>query len=280
MNTDETLAHLEKYSDLAIELAIGYLPKLLLALVTLFIGFRIIKMLVKALRATLERKSVDASLIGFLSSLCEMALKVMLCISAAGMIGIEMTSFVAILASAGLAVGMALSGTLQNFAGGVLILILKPYKVGDFIEAAGFAGSVKEIQIFSTILTSPDNKRIIIPNASISNGSLVNYSSEPTRRIEWVFGIGYSDDVDKAKEILHALLAADSRVLQDPEPYVGLSALADSSVNFTVRAWVESADFLVVSHEMNEVVKKRFDSEGLSIPFPQTDVYLHKVAND
>lgn len=269
---------LEQYADLIISLTIAYLPRVLLAIITLIVGFRVIRFGSYTLRKTLNKKSLDASLVSFISSLFDMSLKIMLAISAAGMIGVEMTSFIAVLASAGLAVGMALSGTMQNFAGGVLILILKPYKVGQFIEGAGHLGTVKEIQIFNTVLTSPDNKRIIIPNASLANGSVVNFSAEPMRRIEWIFSISYNDSIDITKQILQDLIAADERILKDPEPYIGLSALANSSVDFTVRAWVLSADFLSVSHAMNERVKKKFDAEGISIPFPQRAVHLHNVS--
>lgn len=269
---------LEQYADLIISLTIAYLPRVLLAIITLIVGFRVIHFGSYTLRKTLNKKSLDASLVSFISSLFDMSLKIMLAISAAGMIGVEMTSFIAVLASAGLAVGMALSGTMQNFAGGVLILILKPYKVGQFIEGAGHLGTVKEIQIFNTVLTSPDNKRIIIPNASLANGSVVNFSAEPMRRIEWIFSISYNDSIDIAKQILQDLIAADERILKDPEPYIGLSALANSSVDFTVRAWVLSADFLSVSHAMNESVKKKFDAEGISIPFPQRVVHLRNVS--
>ena len=193
------------------------------------------------------------------------------------MLGVEMTSFIAILGAAGLAVGMALSGTLQNFAGGVMLLIFKPFKVGDFIEAQGYAGVVKEIQIFNTIITTGDNKTIIIPNGGLSTSSMVNYSTMPTRRVDWTFGIGYGDDVDKAKEVLKKLLSEDARILKDPEPFIAVSELADSSVNFVVRAWVNGADYWGVFFDMNEKVYKTFDKEGLNIPYPQMDVHIHNA---
>lgn len=271
-----TVDQIEEYAQIAIELALSYVPKLLLALITLFIGFRVIRIIGKTVRLSLERRAIDPSLRGFIVSLAEMALKVMLAISVAGMIGIEMTSFIAVLGAAGVAIGMALSGTLQNFAGGFLILVLRPYKVGDFIEVAGYAGSVKEIMIFNTVLTSPDNKQIIIPNATIANGSLINYSAEPTRRIEWNFGIGYDDDFQLAKETIKEILLADGRVLQEPEPYLAVSALGDSSVVIIVRAWVANADFLTVNHQTIERVKQTFDEKGISFPFPQRDVHLQQ----
>ena len=192
-------------------------------------------------------------------------------------LGVEMTSFVAILAAAGLAVGMALSGTLQNFAGGVMILLFKPYQVGDFIEAQGYSGIVKEIQIFITVLTTPDNKTVLIPNGPLANGSLINYSTQPQRRVDWNFGIGYGDDLDKAYELIHQLLASDPQVLKDPAPFVALSTLGDNSVNLVVRAWVNASDYWDVHFRMNENVYRLFGEHGLSIPFPQLDVHLHET---
>jgi small conductance mechanosensitive channel len=192
------------------------------------------------------------------------------------MIGIEMTSFVAILGAAGLAVGLALSGTLQNFAGGVMILAFKPFKVGDFIDAQGYMGTVSEIQIFNTILKTPDNKTIIIPNGGLSTSSMTNFSTEPKRRVDWTFGVGYGDDAEKTKAVLRKLIDEDSRILQDPEPFIALSELADSSVNFVVRAWVNAADYWAVFFDMNDKVYKTFDKEGLNIPYPQMDVHVHQ----
>jgi small conductance mechanosensitive channel len=191
------------------------------------------------------------------------------------MLGIAMTSFIAILGAAGLAVGMALSGTLQNFAGGVMILLFKPFKVGDFIEAQGFMGSVKEIQIFVTILTTGDNKTIIIPNVGLSNGSMINFSTQENRRVDWVFGIGYGDDVNKAKGIIREILESDERVMKDPAVFIALGAMADSSVNLTVRAWVNATDYWGVFFDTNEKVYNDFNAGGINIPFPQMDVHVH-----
>jgi small conductance mechanosensitive channel len=173
-------------------------------------------------------------------------------------------------------VGLALSGTLQNFAGGVMILIFKPFKVGDLLEAEGYLGTVKEIQIFNTILVTPDNKTIIIPNGGLSNSSMTNYSTQELRRVDWTFGIAYGDDADKAKMVIKRLCDEDSRILKDPEPFIALSALADSSVNFAVRAWVNSGDYWGVFFDMNEKIYKTFAKEGLNIPFPQMDVHMIK----
>ncbi len=273
---EETTTTIVNYSDKIVDYAIEHGPRIIGAIVVLILGLWIIKIVVKKIGKRMEKSKTDSSLRPFLKSLIGALLKALLFISVLGMFGIEMTSFVAILGAAGLAVGLALSGTLQNFAGGVIILLLKPFKVGDYIDAQGYSGSVKEIQIFNTILTTPDKKTIIIPNGGLSTGSMTNYSTEPQRRVDWTFGIAYGDDVDKAKEVLNKLMADDDRILKDPEPFVAVSALADSSVNFAVRAWVNAADYWDVFFNMNETVYKVFTKEGLNIPFPQMDVHVVK----
>jgi small conductance mechanosensitive channel len=265
-------------SGVLLDLGITYGTRLLAALATLIIGLWIAGMIVKGIKAGFNRSKMDPSLQSFLGSMIGILLKALVYITALGVLGIEMTSFVAILGAAGLAVGLALSGTLQNFAGGVMILLFKPFKVGDVIDAQGYLGTVKEIEIFVTILTTPDNRTIIIPNGPLSTGSLINFSTQPTRRVDWTFGIAYGDDVDKAYEVLDRLIAADDRILKDPEPFRALIELADSSVNIVVRCWVNAGDFWGVYFNMNEQVYKSFDKEGLSIPFPQTDVHVHKVS--
>ncbi len=259
-----------------LEYAITYGTKLLAAIATLVIGLWIVAIIVRVVKRVFERSNVDPSLRGFLGSMISILLKVLVYITALGVLGVEMTSFIAILGAAGLAVGLALSGTLQNFAGGVMILLFKPFKVGDVIDAQGYLGSVKEIQIFVTILTTPDNKTIIIPNGPLSTDSLVNFSTQETRRVDWTFGIAYGDDLDKAYAVLDRLIAADERILKDPEPFRALTELADSSVNIVVRCWVNASDYWGVYFKMNEEVYKTFDKEGLSIPFPQTDVHLYR----
>jgi small conductance mechanosensitive channel len=261
--------------SVAKELLFEYGPIVLGALFALIIGLWVIKWISKAVNAGMTRASVDESLKPFLISLISSLLKVMLAISIMSMLGIAMTSFIAILGAVGLAVGMALSGTLQNFAGGVMILLFKPFKVGDVIEAQGYTGGVKEIQIFVTILTTPDNKTIIIPNGGLSNGSMINYSTQENRRVDWVFGIGYGDDLKKAKEILAGILASDARVLKDPDVFIGLGEMADSSVNLTVRAWVNAADYWGVFFDTNESVYNDFNTQGINIPYPQMDVHVH-----
>lgn len=252
-----------------------YGPNLLWAILTLVLGLWIVKLIVTGVKKGLAKSETDPTLRGFVISMISVLLKIMVYITALGMLGVEMTSFIAILGAAGLAVGLALSGTLQNFAGGVIILFFKPFKAGHFIDAQGHSGTVKEIQIFVTVLTTPDNKTIIIPNGPLATGSLVNYSREEKRRVDWSFGIGYGDDLDKAYAVLRRLLSEDERILNDPEPFIALGELADSSVNITVRAWVNAADYWGVFFSMNEEVYKTFEKEGLSIPFPQRDIHVY-----
>lgn len=271
MNAEEILNQIT-------EMTLLYGPKLIGAIVVWIIGGWVIKAINKGVNKALQKGKTDPSLMPFLLGLVNGLLRVMLVITVLGMLGIEMTSFIAVLGAAGLAVGMALSGTLQNFAGGVMILIFKPFKNGDVIEAQGYIGSVSQIQIFNTILKTPDNKTIIIPNGGLSTSSMVNYSTEATRRVDWTIGIGYGDDADKAREVIKRLCDEDSRILKDPEVFIAVSELADSSVNFAVRAWVNAADYWGVYFEMNEKVYKTFESEGLNIPYPQMDVHVHKDA--
>ena len=217
--------NLQTYVDKITELAMLYVPKLLLAIVVLLLGVWIIRMITHGIKKGVEKSNMDLSLQKFFVSLASVFLKVMLLISVASMVGIATTSFVAVIGAAGLAVGLALQGSLANFAGGVLVLIFKPYRVGDFIDAQGYMGTVDSIQIFNTVLKSPDNKTIIIPNGAIAGGSITNFSTEPTRRVDMSFGIGYGDDIDKARNVLKGLLDQDERVLKDPEPVIVVSEL-------------------------------------------------------
>lgn len=274
MNTTDITADALKYKDYAIDFIVMYGPKLLGAILVLIIGLWVIKLLTRGTDRLMVRSKVDDSLRPFMKSLVGTLLKVMLVISIMGMVGIEMTSFIAILGAAGLAVGMALSGTLQNFAGGVMILIFKPFKVGDYIEAQGFAGVVKEIQIFVTILTTPDNKTIILPNGGLSNGSMVNYSTQDTRRVDWTVGVSYGSDIEHVRKVINGLVEADERIMKEPAPLIKVSALADSSVNFAVRGWVNPGDYWDVFFDMNEKVYTTFNKEGIGIPFPQMDVHV------
>ena len=264
----------QTYLDLALNLIVAYGGKIVLAIITLIVGLWLVKKISKTFRKTMEKRGVDASLVPFLTSLVNALLKALVVISVAGMVGIEMTSFVAILGAAGLAVGLALQGSLSNFAGGVLILILKPFKVGDFIEGAGMAGTVREIQIFYTYLTTPQGQEIVVPNGQLSNNTITNYSFNDERRIDMTFGIGYNDDIDKAKEILHQLCAEERRFLEERGRTIFVEALADSSVNFRVRGWSKNADYWDILNGFNEKVKKAFDAAGVGIPFPQMDLHL------
>lgn len=267
---------IEKYWNQVADLVIEYGATLVLAILVLIVGLWLIKRIVKVVGRGMEKRNVDASLRPFLTSIIKALLTVMLVISVASMVGVEMTSFVAVLGAAGLAVGLALQGSLSNFAGGVLILLLKPFKAGDFIEANGFSGTVREIQIFYTYLTTPSNQEIVIPNGDLSNNAVKNYSFHDTRRIDMTFGIGYEDDMDKAKSILRSIVESDSRIIKDRGIDIFVEALADSSVNFHVRCWAANGDFWDIYNNMNEKVKKAFDKEGVSIPFPQRDVHMYQ----
>tara|TARA_Y100001972_G_scaffold129213_1_gene195270 strand:- start:409 stop:1239 length:831 start_codon:yes stop_codon:yes gene_type:complete len=259
----------------AIDLLWKYGPKIVLAIITLIVGLWIIKLLSRAVRKILTKREFDPSLTPFLVTLLNIALKAALIVSVIDMVGIEVTSFIAIIGAAGLAVGLALQGTLQNFAGGVIILILKPFKVGDVIDAKGYLGTVKEIQIFYTIINTFDKKVVYVPNGALANSDMTNLSKEDDRRNEWKFGIGYGDDVDKAKEVIQKLIDADDRILKDPEPFIALHSLGDSSVNIVVRTWSKAENLWPVYFDMNEKVYKEFPKHGLNIPFPQMDVHVH-----
>lgn len=263
------------YLDMIINFGFEYSPKIIGGIIVLLIGLWITKLITKSVGKALAKSKLDQSLIPFLKSLTNAILRILVIITVMGMIGIQMTSFIAIIGAAGLAFGLALSGTLQNFAGGVIILILKPFKVGDFIEAQGFSGTVKEISIFATMLNTADKKLIIIPNGPLSTGSLTNFSTEPQRRVDWKFGMAYGDDVENFKKAINDFFAEDTRILKEPASFIGLSELGDSSVNFAVKAWVNSADYWGVFFDINEKVYKKFGDYKLNIPFPQMDVHLH-----
>ncbi len=271
----KSIDKIDQYKDHFVEIVIEYGPKFVGGIVLLIVGLWFIKILATAIGKIMVKRNVNPSLTTFLRSFISGLLKVLLAIAVMDMIGIAMTSFIAILGAAGLAIGMALSGTLKNFAGGVVLLLLKPFKVGDFIESQGFSGTVTEIEIFHTILKTPDNKTIIIPNGPLSTGSVINYSTESTRRIDFTFSIGYGDDIDKARNVLQSLIDKEERILKEPEPQIVVSELADSSVNFAVKTWVNSVDYWPVKYLMTENVKKTFDQENISIPFPQRDIHVY-----
>ena len=272
----EQMDQAKDFTDKAIGYVWEYGPNLILAILTLVVGLWVIKIIVNSFYKLMTKRNFDPSLTPFLKMLLGMILKVLLIISVIGMVGVEVTSFIAILGAAGLAIGLALQGTLQNFAGGVVILILKPFKVGDVVEAQDYLGTIKEIQIFYTIINTFDKKVVYIPNGSLANSDMTNYSQEEVRRNEWKFGIGYGDDYDKAKALLQKFVEEDDRILNDPEPFFALHSLGDSSVNIVVRAWSQASDLWPVYFDMNERVYKEFAKEGLHIPFPQMDVHVHQ----
>jgi len=267
--------NLSEIGNKILEQVVYYGPKLVVALITLIAGLWIINGLVKFIFKKIPRSKMDVTLSSFLRSIISIILKILLWITVISMLGIKMTSFVAILGAAGLAVGLSLQGSLSNFAGGVLIMLFKPYKVGDFIEAQGHTGTVNSIQVFNTILKTPDNKTIIIPNGALSNSSIVNYSSETQRRVDLNFGIGYDDDIPKAREIIQKIIDADNRILKNPAPQIAVAELGDSSVNFVCRVWVNTVDYWGVHFDLIEKVKIAFDESKISIPFPQRDVHIY-----
>jgi small conductance mechanosensitive channel len=262
------IMNLEKWLEMGYQLVMTFGPKLIAAILIWIFGSWAVKIILKGLTKAMEKRDYDLSLKKFLTNLISWALKIVLIIVVLGTVGIETTSFAALLASLGLAIGLALQGSLGNFAGGVLIMIFKPFKIGDLIEAQGQMGVVKEIQIFTTKLTGLSNKEIIIPNGSLSNGNIVNYSTEGTRRVDLVFGVGYDSDIKKTKEVLMTILTSHPKVLKDPAPSVNLLELADSSINFAVRPWCASADYWTVYFEVTEQTKEALDAAGIEIPYP------------
>ena len=255
------------------------LTNIVIAAVILFGGIWLAKQIKQYLMTLMEKRNVDALLSSFMANIAYVALVAFVIIAALSKLGIQTTSFVAIIGAAGLAIALSLQDSLSNFASGVMIVAFRPFKVGDFIEAGGVAGVVEGIQIFSTQMRTGDNKAIIVPNSSIIGGNIVNYSTKDTRRVDMVFGIGYDDDIKKAKDILVKLIEEDDRILKEPEPVVAVSELGDSSVNFVVRPWVNSGDFWPVKFDFTEKVKTTFDKEGISIPFPQRDVHVYNHEN-
>jgi len=255
---------------------IAYGPKVFAAAILLLLG----RWAAQAVRAVVNkimiRKNLDTTVAGFTCNLVYIGILVFIVIAALGQLGIQTTSFIAIIGAAGLAISLSLQGSLANFAAGFLLVALRPFKVGDFIEGAGVMGKVEEIQLFSTRLTTGDNKLIIIPNSNLTGGNITNYSAKDTRRVDLSIGVGYEDDLKKTRKVLENILTQDSRVHDDPAPFIAVSELADSSVNFTVRAWVNAADYWNVYFDSTEKIKQRFDEEGISIPYPQRDVHLQQ----
>jgi len=249
--------------------------KVVAAIAVLIVGRWIAKGLTGFTEKLMNKKQVDPTIVSFVANMTYIALMVFVVLAALGQLGIQTTSFIAVIGAAGLAIGLALQGSLSNFAAGFLMIIFRPFKVGDFIEGAGVSGTVEKIQIFTTQLKTPDNKTIIIPNAKLSGDNIINFSAKGTRRVDMVFGIGYGDDMDTARKIITDVIDNDPRVLKDPPPKIAVLALGDSSVDFAVRPWVNVSDYWDLWFDVTETIKKRFDAEGVSIPFPQRDVHLY-----
>ena len=268
---------MENYLKIAEEYITLYGMQVIGAVLILIIGLWLAKLISRIFNKMLSKRNVDPTLVKFFTGFIRTALIVFVLIAAVDQVGVATTSFVAVLGAAGLAIGLALQGSLSNFASGVMLIIFRPIRVGNYVEGGGQAGSVEEIGIFVTVLKTPDNKKIYIPNSSLTSGNIVNYSASDTRRVDMVFGIGYSDDIDKAKSVIADVLKNDSRILDEPAPQIVVAALADSSVNFNVRPWVNSADYWNVYFDTTETIKKRFDAENITIPFPQRDVHLHQA---
>ncbi len=259
-----------------VELLAVYGMKVIAALVILVIGRFVAIGIRRVIIKVMEKQKVDDMLVSFVSSIAYIVLMAFIIVAALDRLGIQTTSFIAILGAAGLAIGLALQGSLANFASGVLMIIFKPFKCGDFIEGGGTSGIVEGISIFTTEMRTGDNKKIIVPNGKIMSDNIINYSAKDTRRIDMTVGVSYNDDLDKVKRVLEDLLASDERILNDPAPTIGVSELGDSSINFVVRPWVNSADYWAVMFDTNKAIKQKFDAEGISIPFPQQDVHLIK----
>lgn len=259
---------------------VAFGKNIVIALLIFYVGRMAVGLVVRALRKIMQGQEVDETLETFVCNLVRMALLIVVIIAAISALGIETTSFIAIFGAAGLAIGLALQGSLSNFAAGVLIVLFRPYKVGDYIEGAGISGSVEQVQILTTVLKTPDNKEVIVPNSQIMNSIITNYSANDTRRVDMLVGVSYKDDLDKVRETLEELIAADDRILEDPACLIAVSTLADSSVNFVVRPWVKTEDYWGVMFDMTEAIKRRFDQEGISFPFPQQDVHLYKASAD
>ena len=257
------------------ELLSSFGISLFIALSILIIGRQVVKILIKVISTALERSNTEDTVRIFVTNLLNTLLMIVVFIAAINQLGIQTTSIIAVLGAAGLAIGLALQGSLSNFAAGILIVIYRPYKVGDYIQADNHLGTVNDIQIFSTVLKTPDNKLVVVPNGSIMNGSIVNFSNQDKRRVDIIASCSYEDDIDKVKSVLADILSKDDRILNEPKPRIAVSELADSSVNFIVRPWVKNSDYIDVYYSLLEEIKKRFDREGIAIPYPQTDVHIH-----
>ncbi len=268
-----------EYTDIAIEYGSIYGLKVVAAIAIFIIGKIVARSITKLVRKALEKNKVDQTLISFIGNIAYSLMLTFVVIAALSNVGIETSSLAAIIAAAGLAIGLALQGSLSNLAAGVMLIIFRPLKIGDFVEAGGATGVVEDVNIFTTRLKTGDNKAVIVPNSAITGGSITNYSMNATRRVDLVFGCGYNDDLKKVKSVLQRIVSEDERILKDPAVTIAVSELADSSVNFVVRPWVATADYWGVYFDLTEKVKLEFDKEGISIPFPQQDVHMHNVVS-
>lgn len=275
-NAEDGFSKLQIFLQQLIDWSVNAGGRILGAVIIFIVGRFLISFLNKFIARLLARRHIDASIQSFVKSLVNILLTILLIVAVISKLGVETTSFAALLASAGVAIGMALSGNLQNFAGGLIVLLLRPYKVGDLIESQGITGTVREIQIFHTILVTADNKVIYIPNGSLSSGTVTNYSREETRRVEWIVGVEYGEDYEKVERTVRRILAADSRVLSTPEPFIALHALDASSVNVVIRVWVKSSDYWGLYFDMNKTIYNVFNQEGIGFPFPQLTVHQAK----
>ena len=278
-NLDQAIANADGLDKLAlitqqlIDAGVRAGGSILKALLVFIVGRFLVSMLNKLAAKMMDKRHLDVSIKTFVKSIVNILLTILLIISVVGALGVETTSFAALLASAGVAIGMALSGNLQNFAGGLVILLFKPYKVGDWIECQNFSGTVREIQIFHTILTTADNKLVYLPNGSLSSGVVTNYNTQETRRVEWVIGVDYGENYDKVEKVIREVVAADGRILNSPEPFIALSALDASSVNIVIRVWVKTSDYWGVYFDMNKTIYATFNEKGIGFPFPQLTVH-------
>jgi small conductance mechanosensitive channel len=267
---------MENLMDIVKVYASTYGIKIIGAIVIIIVGRIVTGILVGIIGRMMRRGHVDETLTKFMMRLTKIALLTFIILAALATLGVQTTAFIAVIGAAGLAIGFALQGSLSNFAAGVMLIIFRPFKIGDYVEAGGTGGSVEAIHIFNTILKTPDNKKVIIPNSRVTGDNITNYSAHDTRRVDLVFGIGYEDDIKKAKETLEKILSEEARVLKDPAPTIAVLELADSSVNFAVRPWVKTADYWPVRFDLTEKIKMTFDAMGISIPFPQRDVHLYQ----
>ena len=277
MNVDTNWSALwSKVVEMIQTTGIEFAKNFVLAIVIFFVGKWIVNLLVRGVRLAMQKNEIDDTLESFVCNLLRMTLLLFVIIAAINQLGVQTTQFIALIGAAGLAVGLALQGSLSNFASGVLIVLFRPYKVGDFIEGAGISGSVEEVQILTTVLKTGDNKRVIVPNSQIMDSIITNYSANDTRRVDLVVGVSYDDDLDKVRSEIQALVAAEDRILDDPACTIAVSELADSSVNFVVRPWVKTADYWGVHFDLTEAIKKRFDEVGISFPYPQQDIHIYQ----